>query len=237
MSKFERFPLDYRVISASSDFAPTVWKELSTADNLARPMPFLDCEDQFSIGADEFVVKSDAGNFSRPDSPVVEVKSDGEYVGNPPDVLPIYDARFAEMVDILEEFDLEVKNSLHALTRQCEQLSETNEELVSFISKINEQNIAEVSRLHEEIQKSASVEMLSEMFLAIDSKIGELSTKINSKSADHERAIDELEKKCMSIIENSSSLERRIVKQEEKSLFDHEELRKLLVLKRLGGPV
>lgn len=228
MSKFEKFPLDYEVISASSGFSATFWKELSSAHNTGQGTPFLDSEDQFSIGTDEFAIETASGGFSQPDTLVAEVKSEGAYVGNPPDISSTNDARFAEMVDILEEFDLEIKNSLQALTQRCEQLSETYSHLASFTSEIREHNIAAVNRLHEEIQKSASVEMLSEMFLAIDSKIGELTDKINSKTAKHERAIDELEKKYASVFEKTSILEDRMAKQEQKSLTSQEEVSKVL---------
>jgi hypothetical protein len=226
MSRFERFPLDYEVISASSELASALGTELGSADNHEDLM--IEGEDQFNSVVYEFAVKNDSpAHIGQPGIPTAEVQLEVE---NPPDISPVNDARFAEMVDILEEFDREVKMSMQALTRRCEQLAETNEQLASFTVQIRDQNLADARNLYAKIENSASVEqqMLADLFLAIDSKIGDLSNKIESKNAENEQSIDELKKQCLLVIEKSASLESRMLKQEQKYLIDHDEIRKLL---------
>jgi DNA anti-recombination protein RmuC len=105
-----------------------------------------------------------------------------------------------------------------------------------------EQNRKQAELLHKELQKSATShqQMLSEMFLVIDSKIEELTTQVNQKiealekkietdmresAANHERNMQELEARCLASSKKAAGLlETRVAHLERKSSNDRADL-------------
>ncbi|HLA01566.1 MAG TPA: hypothetical protein VJ019_02280, partial [Aestuariivirga sp.] len=95
----------------------------------------------------------------------------------------LHDAMFEEVVTILEESDREVQSSLRSLESRCVKLSHVTNELVSSSIESRDQNRVQIELLQKELERSATAqqEMLSEMFLAIDAKIEELTTRVDQK--------------------------------------------------------
>lgn len=121
----------------------------------------------------------------------------------------LHDAMFEEVVTILEESDRDVQQSLRSLQRQCSNLSSVTESLVAKSQDSQQKNLAEADYLNSQLQKAASTqqEMLSEMFLVIDSKIANMTAQMNLQisaltkkfetdmqkmTADHDRKIQDM---------------------------------------------
>ena len=95
----------------------------------------------------------------------------------------LHDAMFEEVIDILEESDREVQNALQSLESNYYRLSDITDNLITASVESRDQTRQQTELFHEELQKSVAgqQEMLSEMFMAIDAKIAELSAQIDRK--------------------------------------------------------
>jgi hypothetical protein len=95
----------------------------------------------------------------------------------------LHDAMFEEVIDILEESDREVQDALQALESNYYKLSEITDNLVTASVESRDQNRQQAELFQAEMQKSvaAQQEMLSEMFMAIDAKIAEMSARVDRK--------------------------------------------------------
>ena len=95
----------------------------------------------------------------------------------------LHDAMFEEVIDILEESDREVQNALQSLESNYYRLSEITDNLITASVETRDQNRQQGDVFQEELQKSVAgqQEMLSEMFMAIDAKIADLSARIDRK--------------------------------------------------------
>lgn len=89
----------------------------------------------------------------------------------------LHDAMFEEIVTILEESDHEVQQYLCSLNRQCAHLSDVVSQLATLSLKSADENHKQANHFQEELQKQASIQqdILSDMFLAIDSKLQEMA--------------------------------------------------------------
>ncbi|HUQ35601.1 MAG TPA: hypothetical protein VM144_04415 [Aestuariivirga sp.] len=157
----------------------------------------------------------------------------------------IYDAKFREFINILEEFDGEVQEALQGLRTHCAQLSVATDQIRNSTLLAREDNLGEFRRLQEAIHQSANLqqEILSDMFMAIDSKIGEITAHLSAQThelvkkvdSDRREAVANLqqEMKAMEtrslccIKDLSDTLESRMSKYEQKSSNDIDSLRKI----------
>jgi polyhydroxyalkanoate synthesis regulator phasin len=89
----------------------------------------------------------------------------------------LHDAMFEEIVTILEESNHEVQQYLCSLNRQCAHLSDVVSQLATSSLKSADENHKQANHFQEELQKQASIQqdILSDMFLAIDSKLQEMA--------------------------------------------------------------
>jgi hypothetical protein len=147
----------------------------------------------------------------------------------------LQDARFEEVITILEESDREIQQFLRSLNRQCAHLAHLTNQLASTSAKSKDEARDQADYFHKELQKSAIAhqEMLSEMFLAIDSKIEELTTQVRQRTealakkiethileetAGREYSMRELEAKCLANSKKAAELiEARLARLEGKS--------------------
>jgi hypothetical protein len=154
----------------------------------------------------------------------------------------LHNAMFEEIITILEESDREVQQFLRSLERQCAHLSGLTNELVSSSVNSRDEAHKQADHFQKELQKSATThqEMLSEMFLVIDSKIEELTTQVKQKTealtkkietgileatAGQERRMQELEAKCLASSKKAAELiETRVAHLERKSSSDNDDL-------------
>jgi hypothetical protein len=157
----------------------------------------------------------------------------------------LHDGMFEEVIDILEESDREVQNALQALESNYCKLSDISDDLITASVESRDQNRHQCESFQEELQKSVAgqQQMVSEMFMAIDIKIAELSTQINWKieglankfeatmreaATSQARANQELEAKCLAgSSEALTLLEDRLVSLESKSSDDQADFREI----------
>jgi mevalonate kinase len=149
---------------------------------------------------------------------------------------------FEEVITILEESDREVQQALRGLERKWGTLSHTVDELVAKSLDSKDQTREQAEFVKQELQKSATAhqEMLSEMFLVIDTKIDELTKQVDQKiealaheieadmreaAASQERRMQELEAKCMaSNNADLANLENRLARLERKASTSTDDL-------------
>lgn len=95
----------------------------------------------------------------------------------------LHDAMFEEVIDILEESDREVQSALETLESNYYRLSDITDGLVTASVESRDRSRQQTDLFQEELQKSVAgqQEMLSEMFMAIDAKIAEMSAQIDRK--------------------------------------------------------
>jgi hypothetical protein len=254
LSKNELDAFDKAIPTTLSGKAEQKPVELRLSGTHTQPLPFLNAAGQFGARLVQFAVRPAADRESR--NPVVSKKVLAAMAGDPDPAASLadirkllvgptrnlHDAMFEEVVTILEESDREVQQSLRSLERQCTSLSHITDELVSISLEGKEQNRKQAELLHKELQKSATShqQMLSEMFLVIDSKIEELTTQVNQKiealekkietdmresAANHERNMQELEARCLASSKKAAGLlETRVAHLERKSSNDRADL-------------
>ena len=231
--------------------------ELSLSGTHTQSLPLLNAASQFGAKVVQFAVKPVIDYDSR--KPVISKKVLAAMAGDPDPVTTLadirkllvgpthklHDAMFEEVITILEESDREVQDALQSLESRCVQLSHVTDELVSSSVANSDKNRIQIELLRTEIQESATVQqdMLSEMFLAIDSKIGELAAQVNRKveglsnrieadmrvaAANQERDMQHLEANCLAISREAASLlENRLATLENRPGSNQEELREV----------
>ena len=231
--------------------------ELSLSGTHTQSLTFLNAASQFGARVVQFAVKPVIDYEVR--NPVISKKVLAAMAGDPDPVTTLadirkllvgpthklHDAMFEEVINILEESDREVQDTLQSLESRCVQLSHVTDELVSSSVEDRDQNRIQIELLQKEILNSAIAqqEMLSEMFLAIDAKIEELAAQVNQKveglankmeadmreaAANHERNMWKLEARCLaSSGEAASLLENRLANLERKPTSDQDELREI----------
>jgi hypothetical protein len=111
----------------------------------------------------------------------------------------LHDAMFEELVTILEEADRDVQHELHSLDDRCTSLMAESETIRGHTEKLSTYVRDEFARLEKDNQVK-----LSEMFMAIDSKIDKLAAdfarqlellkaaKLNDVKVDEPTAIAEI---------------------------------------------
>ena len=95
----------------------------------------------------------------------------------------LHDAMFEEVIDILEESDREVQGALETLESNYYRLSDVTDGLVTASVEARDKTRQQTEFFQAELQKSVAgqQEMLSEMFMAIDAKIAEMSARVDRK--------------------------------------------------------
>jgi hypothetical protein len=157
----------------------------------------------------------------------------------------LHDAMFEEVIDILEESDREVQDALQSLENNYYRLSDITDNLITTSVESRDQNRQQAETLQEELQKSVAgqQEMLSEMFMAIDAKIADLTARIDRKieglankfetavreaAVNQERANQALEARCLaSTSEAIDLLQTRLGHLERKSSTDQAVIREV----------
>ncbi len=229
--------------------------ELSLSGTHVQSVPFLRAASQFGGKVVQFAVQPVIDYNSRKISKKVlaAMAGDPDPVKTLADIRTLlvgptrglHDAMFEEVIDILEESDREVQNALQALESNYYRLSDITDGLVSASLESQDQNRQQAEIFQKELQKSVAgqQEMLSEMFMAIDAKIEELTTQINRKmeglaikfeaamrgaAANQERANQALEARCLaSSSEAAGLLENRLANLESKSSTDQAVIREV----------
>jgi hypothetical protein len=229
--------------------------ELSLSGTHEQSVPFLRAASQFGGKVVQFAVQPVIDYNPRKISKKVlaAMAGDPDPVKTLADIRTIlvgptrslHDAMFEEVIDILEESDREVQNALQALEDNYYRLSDITDGLVSASVGSQDQNRQQTEFFQKELQKSVAgqQEMLSEMFMAIDAKIGELTAQVNRKmealtnkvettmreaTAKQERANQALEARCMaSGGEAVNDLENRLARLESKSSTDQAVIREV----------
>jgi hypothetical protein len=232
--------------------------ELSLSGTHTQSAPFLNATNQFGAKLVQFTVE--AVPVPEPANPVISKKILAAMTVDPDPAASLadlrkllvgptrnlHDAMFEEIVTILEESDLEVQQFLRSLTRQCAHLSDLTSQLASSSVKSKDEARKQTENFQEELQKSATLhqEMLSEMFLAIDSKIQALTAQVTQKmqalakkaetqmlevTAGQERRMRELEAKCLASSKKAAGLiETRVASLEGKSGRNDDALHEVL---------
>jgi hypothetical protein len=228
--------------------------ELSLSGTHEQSLPFLATASQFGAKVVQFAVKP-VIDYDRKISKKVlaAMAGDPDPVKTLADIRGLlvgptrglHDAMFEEVVDILEESDREVKTALIALESKYFRLSNMTDELVSASVESRDQNHHQAQFFQEELQKSVAgqQDMLSEMFLAIDAKLEELTTQFNRKieglankldavmrgaAANQERANQALEARCLaSSSEAAALMEKRLAHLERKSSTEQAVIREV----------
>jgi hypothetical protein len=228
--------------------------ELRLSGTHTQSVPFFNVANQFGAKIVQFEVKPVTVLEST--NPVASKKVLAAMAGDPDPAASLaevrkllvgptrdlHDAMFDEIITILEESDREVQQFLRSLERQCARLSGLTNGLVSSSVKSKDEAREQADHFQKELQKSASTqqEMLSEMFLVVDSKIEELTTQIKQKTealakktethileatAGQERRMRELEAKCLASSKEAAKLiETRVSHLEKKSSRNDEAL-------------
>ena len=231
--------------------------ELSLSGTHKQFMPLLNAASQFGAKVVQFAVKPVIEYEVR--SPVISKKVLAAMAGDPDPLKTLadirkllvgpthklHDAMFEEVITILEESDREVQDALQSLESRCVTLSLVTEDLVSSSVQNRDQNRNQIDLLHKELQRSASAQqdMLSEMFLAIDAKIEELSAQVNQKvealshrieadmreaAAHHERNMWKLEARCLASSKSDlDNLEARLANLESRAGSEKDALREV----------
>jgi hypothetical protein len=231
--------------------------ELSLSGTHRQSLPFLNAASQFGARVVQFAVKPVIDYEVR--SPVISKKVLAAMAGDPDPVSTLadirkllvgpthklHDAMFEEVITILEESDREVQDCLQALESRCVRLSHVTDELVSSSVESRDQHRVQIEFLHKEIQNSATAQqqMLSEMFLAIDSKIEQLGAQLHQKvealskkleedmgeaAANQGRNMGKLEARCLaSSKEAVDLLENRLATSENRADSEKDALREV----------
>ena len=158
--------------------------ELRLADRQA-PAPFFNIAGQFGAKLVQYakpgMSKKVLAAMADDTDPAVAIANIRKLLVGPTHKL--HDAMFEEVITILEESDHEVQQALRALERKWATLSHTTDELVAKSLDSKDQTREHVEFVKQELQKSAAThqEMLSEMFLVIDTKIDELTKQVDQK--------------------------------------------------------
>lgn len=159
--------------------------DLRLSDRQVQPAPFFNIAGQFGAKLVQYakpgVSKKVLAAMADDSDPAVSLANIRKLLVGPTHKL--HDAMFEEVVTILEESDREVQQALRALERKWATLSHVTDELVAKSLDSTDQNREQAEFLKQELQKSADSqqEMLSEMFLVIDAKIGELTKQVEQK--------------------------------------------------------
>ncbi len=153
--------------------------ELRLSDRPAAQAPFFNIAGQFGAKLVQYakpgMSKKVLAAMADDTDPAVAIANIRKLLVGPTHKL--HDAMFEEVITILEESDREVQQALRALERKWSTLSHTTDELVAKSLDSKDQNREQAEFVQQELQKSAAShqEMLSEMFLVIDTKIDELT--------------------------------------------------------------
>jgi hypothetical protein len=220
--------------------------ELSLSSTHTQSWPFLEAANQLGAKVVKFAIKPITEyEFTKP---AISKKVLAAMAGDPDPAASLadirkllvgptrnlHDAMFEEIVNILEESDREIESSLLSLDSRCLELSHTTNELVSASIEDRDQNRTQIANLQKELQRSAMAlqEMLSEMFLVIDSKIEELTEKVEADmheaAANRARNMQELEAKCLAGSEEATKLlESRLAQLERRANREKDDLRKV----------
>jgi hypothetical protein len=152
---------------------------------------------------------------------------------------------FEEVIDILEESDREVQSALETLESNYYRLSDITDNLVTSSVESRDRNRQQAALFQEELQKSVAgqQEMLSEMFMAIDAKIAEMSAQVDRKieglarkleagmreaAISQERADQALEARCLAGTGEALELiEARLGHLEKRSSLDQAVIREV----------
>lgn len=253
--KHERDAFDEALLATLANGNEHELGELSLSGTHEQSVPFLRAASQFGGKVVQFAVQPVIDYNPRKISKKVlaAMAGDPDPVKTLADIRTIlvgptrslHDAMFEEVIDILEESDREVQNALQALEDNYYRLSDITDGLVSASVGSQDQNRQQTEFFQKELQKSVAgqQEMLSEMFMAIDAKIGELTAQVNRKmealtnkvettmreaTAKQERANQALEARCMaSGGEAVNDLENRLARLESKSSTDQAVIREV----------
>jgi hypothetical protein len=157
----------------------------------------------------------------------------------------LHDAMFEEVIDILEESDREVQGALEALESNYYRLSDITDGLVTASVESRDKTRQQTGLFQEELQKAVAgqQEMLSEMFMAIDAKIAEMTARMDRKiealaskleasqrdaALSHERASQAIEARCLAgTAEALDMLEARLGHLERRSSTDQAVIREV----------
>lgn len=254
-AKHERDAFDEALIATLANGNERNLGELRLSGTHEQSVPLLNATSQFGAKVVEFAVQPVIEYNSKKISKKVlaAMAGDPDPVKTLSDIRTLlvgptrglHDAMFEEVLDILEESDREVQNALVSLESRYFRLSDIADELVSASEERSGQNRQQVEFFQTELQKSVAgqQDMLSEMFMAIDAKIEELTTQINRKieglamkfeaamrgaAANQERANQALEARCLaSSSEAAGHLENRLARLESKASTDQAVIREV----------
>ena len=217
--------------------------ELRLADRQA-PAPFFNIAGQFGAKLVQYakpgMSKKVLAAMADDTDPAVAIANIRKLLVGPTHKL--HDAMFEEVITILEESDHEVQQALRGLERKWGTLSHTVDELVAKSLESNDQTREQAEYVQQELEKSAAShqEMLSEMFLVIDTKIGELTKQVDQKvealaqkvetemreaAESQERRLQELEAKFLTRNDAEiANLENRLARIERRSSTSSDDL-------------
>jgi hypothetical protein len=214
-SKNEREEFDKAFSARLTGEAEKKTGELRLADRQA-PAPFFNIAGQFGAKLVQYakpgLSKKVLAAMADDTDPAVAMANIRKLLVGPTHKL--HDAMFEEVITILEESDREVQQALRGLERKWGTLTHTIDELVAKSLENKDQTREHTEFVQQELKKSAAShqEMLSEMFLVIDTKIDELTKQVDQKiealaheieadmreaAASQERRMQELEAKCL----------------------------------------
>lgn len=218
--------------------------ELRLAERPAQPAPFFNIAGQFGAKLVQYakpgLSKKVLAAMADDTDPAVAMANIRKLLVGPTHKL--HDAMFEEVVTILEESDREVQQALRGLERKWGTLSHTVDELVAKSLESNDQTREQAEYVQQELKKSAAShqEMLSEMFLVIDTKINELTKQVDQKvealaqkvetdmreaSESQERRLQELEAKFLTRNDAEiTNLENRLARIERRSSSSTDDL-------------
>ena len=253
--KYERDAFDEALAATLNEGKEQNLGELSLSGTHEQSVPFLNAASQFGAKVVQFAVKPVIDYNPRKISKKVlaAMAGDPDPVKTLADIRSLlvgptrslHDAMFEEVIDILEESDREVQNALVALENNYYRISDITDGLVSASVESQDQNRQQAEFFQAELQKSVAgqQEMLSEMFMAIDAKIEELSKQVNRKveglankletalreaAASQERSNQALEARCLaSSSEAIDLLETRLGHLERTSSTDQAVIREV----------
>jgi hypothetical protein len=211
--------------------------ELRLADRQSQPAPFFNIAGQFGAKLVQYakpgMSKKVLAAMADDTDPAVAMANIRKLLVGPTHKL--HDAMFEEVITILEESDREVQQALRALERKWGTLSHTTDELVAKSLDSRDQTREQAEFVQQELKKSAAShqEMLSEMFLVIDTKIDELTKQVDQKvgelsqkietdmreaAENQERRLQELEAKFLTRNDAEiANLENRLARIERRS--------------------
>lgn len=218
--------------------------ELRLSDRPAAQAPFFNIAGQFGAKLVQYakpgMSKKVLAAMADDTDPAVAIANIRKLLVGPTHKL--HDAMFEEVITILEESDREIQQALRALERKWSTLSHTTDELVAKSLDSKDQNREQAEFVQQELEKSAAShqEMLSEMFLVIDTKIDELTKQVDQKiealaheieadmreaAASQERRMQEIESKCLAASQaEMASLENRLLRLERKASTSTDDL-------------